>query len=373
MKKTARYYFLLPLSILYGIIVRCRNWLYDVGICPSKEKDTAMLTVGNLTVGGTGKTPHVEYLISHLHEKFNIAVLSRGYKRKTKGYVLADVNSDARQIGDEPFQIHQKFEALPVAVSENRNQGVDKLLEKYKKLDAVILDDAFQHRRINPGLSILLTDYKRLHTRDSMLPGGNLREPAKGSRRADIIIVTKCPPDITPIEMRTIELEVRPSIYHPVYFSSYVYGQLQALFPDEVEKTYTSEKVKKEEASVLLVTGIVNPQMLKEYISGFSDDIHSLEYKDHHNFSKKDLERINKRFNELENADKLIITTEKDAARLIDNKLLPDSLKKYIFVVPISVKILNEKEQLLINKISDYVTENSRNRKSFERFTQDKS
>ena len=179
MKKTARYYLLLPASISYGFITYIRNWLYDIKILPSKEKKIATISIGNITVGGTGKTPHVEFLLSNLSSLFKLSVLSRGYKRKTKGFILADHYSDAKQIGDEPFQIHNKYPEIPVAVCENRNLGVDKLLEAYKDLNAVILDDAFQHRKIRPGLSILLTDYNRLHTRDSMLPGGNLREPSK--------------------------------------------------------------------------------------------------------------------------------------------------------------------------------------------------
>ena len=202
MKKVIRRLLFLPVSFVYGIVMCIRNSLYDFGLLPSKEKNTAVISVGNLTVGGTGKTPHTEFIVSELQSLFRVAILSRGYKRETKGFVLADQKSNALKIGDEPMQMYLKFHGVPVAVSENRSKGIDKLLDLYPTLDAIVLDDAHQHRRIRPGLSILLTDYNRLYTRDSLLPGGNLREPKKqGARRADIIIVTKCPVGMSAIDM----------------------------------------------------------------------------------------------------------------------------------------------------------------------------
>jgi tetraacyldisaccharide 4'-kinase len=362
MKKAFRYLLFLPFSILYGIVTGIRNWLYDIGVLSTEEKGTAIISVGNLTVGGTGKTPHVEFILTELQSLFRVAMLSRGYKRKTKGFVLADQHTDANQIGDEPFQIFQKFSRIPVAVCENRSEGIDKLMALYSNLDAIILDDAFQHRKIRSGLSILLTDYKRLHTRDSLLPGGNLRESVRGSRRADIIIVTKCPADMKPIDMRIIEHEVRPSIYHPVFFSTYVYDEPLPLFIRYADEHWLFKKVKKRNASILLVTGIVSPQMINTYLADYSTDIRSLHFNDHHDFSKKDIMLIEKKFNEIQNQEKLILVTEKDAARLIKNKAVPNSLKYYIFVLPIRVEILNYKETALIKKITDYVAENSGNR-----------
>ncbi|MDD4489644.1 MAG: tetraacyldisaccharide 4'-kinase [Paludibacter sp.] len=362
MKKTLRYLLFLPFSILYGIFTGIRNWLYDIGALSSVEKDTAIISVGNLTVGGTGKTPHVEFIISELQSLFRVAMLSRGYKRDTKGFVLADKNTDANLIGDEPFQIYQKFSNIPVAVCENRSIGIDKLMNLYHNLDAIILDDAFQHRKIRSGLSILLTDYKRLHTRDSLLPGGNLRESVRGSKRADIIIVTKCPVNIKPIDMRVIEHEVRPSIYHQVFFSTYIYDEPLPLFIRYADEHWLFRKIKKRNASILLVTGIVSPQMINNFLAEYSNDINSLHFSDHHDFSKKDLVLIEKKFNEIQNPEKIILVTEKDAARLIKNKAVPNSLKYNIFVLPIRVKILNNKETALIKKITDYVAENSGNR-----------
>ena len=362
MKKAMRYIIFLPFSMLYGIVTSVRNWLYDIGIFAAKDKKTAIISVGNLTIGGTGKTPHVEFIISELQSLFRVAMLSRGYKRKTKGFVLADKNASSIQIGDEPFQIHQKFINIPVAVCKNRSIGIDQLLEIYPNLDAIILDDAFQHRKIRSGLSILLTDFNRLHTRDSILPGGNLRESTKGSKRADIIIVTKCPLELKPIDMRVIEHEVKPSIFHQVYFSAYVYDEPLPLFIKYADEHWLFKKIKKKNAAVLLITGIVSPEMISDHLSAYTSKIESIHFNDHHEFTKKDLLSIEKKFQELNSPDKLILVTEKDAARLIKNKDIPNSLKYHIFVLPIRVKILNNKENILIKRITDYVAENTGNR-----------
>lgn len=356
-----RYILLLPFSILYGIGTSIRNWLYDKGFISIEEKPVALISVGNITVGGTGKTPHAEFILTELQSLFRVALLSRGYKRKTKGFILADTHSDAHQIGDEPLQIFRKFRNIPVAVCENRSEGIDKLIQLFPKLDAIILDDAFQHRRIRAGFSVLLTDYNRLHTRDHILPGGNLREYARGSKRADVIIVTKCPIDIKPIDMRVIEHEVSPDLFHEVYFSSYVYDEPLALFIKQADEHWLFSKIKKRAAGILLITGIVSPRMIHEHLSQYTSDIKCINFNDHHDFTKKDLLLIEKRFNEMNNPEKLILVTEKDAARLLRNKNIPDSLKYHIFVLPIRVKILNNKETSLIKKLTDYVGENSGN------------
>ncbi|GAB1416466.1 tetraacyldisaccharide 4'-kinase [Paludibacter sp.] len=329
----------------------------------SIEKSTAVISIGNITVGGTGKTPHTEYLLSELQSLFRIAVLSRGYKRKTRGFILADEKSNATTIGDEPFQIYQKFPGILVAVCENRSKGIDKLLSIHPNLDLIILDDAFQHRRVKAGLSILLTDYRKIHTRDSILPGGNLRESAKGSKRSDIIIVTKCPSNIKPIDMRIIEHEVQPTLFHQVYFSAYQYDEPLPLFIKYASTHWLFNKIKQRSASILLVTGIVAPQMIYTFLSDYSDDIKTMNFRDHHAFSKKDFMIIEKTFYDISNPEKLILVTEKDAARLISNPELPKSLKYHIFVLPIRVNILNNKETAFFKKITDYVAENTGNRR----------
>lgn len=352
----------LPFSILYGIVTGIRNWLYDIEILSAEEKKTTTISIGNLTVGGTGKTPHVEFILSELQSLFQVAMLSRGYKRKTKGFILADETTDSLQIGDEPFQVFRKFSDIPVAVCENRSKGIDQLLNLYPNLDAIILDDAFQHRKVRSGLSILLTDYNRLHTRDSLLPGGNLRESKKGSRRADIVIVTKCPSKMTPIDMRLIENEVRPTFYHPVFFSTYVYDEPLPLFMHDTQENWLLGKIKKKNASILLVTGIVSPGMITTFLTNYSTDIRSLHFRDHHDFTPKDITLIEKKFHEIENPEKLIMVTEKDAARLIKDNVVSGPLKYHIFVLPIRVEILNNKETAFIKKITDYVAKNSGNR-----------
>lgn len=364
MNNQVRYILLLPVSILYGITVIIRNWLYNTGLLPSAEKAIPTISIGNITIGGTGKTPHAEFLITELRSLYHIGFLSRGYKRLTKGFVLARQNADARKIGDEPYQIYQKFAPIPVAVCENRSRGIDLLQQHHPELELILLDDAFQHRRLRPGFSILLTDYHRLHTRDHLLPGGNLREPTWGSKRADIIIVTKCPQYLSPIEMRVIELEVRPSFYHEVYFSTFVYDEPFPVFIDEIEDYPTFSEIRKNKAGILLVTGIVTPQLIVEYLRGYTPNIYPLQFADHHDFTTTDFDEIEAKFNSLPQSEKMIIVTEKDAARLIKNKAFPKTLKNHIFALPVRVKILNHKEGSLIKKITDYVEENSGNRRS---------
>lgn len=362
MKKSLRYFLLLPFSLLFGLITAARNWLYDNGVLKSESKNTALISVGNITVGGTGKTPHAEFVIRELHSLFRVALLSRGYGRRTKGFYLLNENTNYEMSGDEPFQISQKFPDIPVAVCENRSMGVDKLLELYPNLDAIILDDAFQHRKISAGFSILLTDYNRLHTRDSLLPGGNLRESVKGGKRAGIIVVTKCPDSIKPIEMRVLEHELLLGMHQEVFFSGLSYDEPFPLFIEQAEEHWLFSKIQLKKASVMLVTGIVSNNKITEYLKKFTSDVECISFGDHHDFSKKELQYLEKKFFTNPASEKLILTTEKDAARLINHKDLPETLKKYIFVLPVRVNILNDKENLLIKKITDYVTENSGNR-----------
>jgi len=218
--------------MIYGLIISIRNWLFDKEIIHSSSFKIPIISVGNLAVGGTGKTPHTEFILSAVQDEWNTAMLSRGYMRKTKGFILADKNSNSQLIGDEPYQIYKKFPFITVAVDEKRVRGVKKLQELNSNLELVVLDDAFQHRYIQSGLSILLTDYNNLYSRDLILPAGQLRERKKGSKRAGIIIVTKCPAKIKPIEMRLIELELKPESNQLLFFSTNIYDELIPVFPD---------------------------------------------------------------------------------------------------------------------------------------------
>lgn len=352
---------LFPFALLYGIITGIRNWLFDQGIFPSTLFDIPTISIGNLAVGGTGKTPHVEYILSLLQTEWKTAMLSRGYKRKTKGFLLADKNTNSLLIGDEPFQIYQKFPDVTVSVDEKRVHGVNKLLELIPDLQLVVLDDAFQHRYIQPGLSILLTDYSNLYTRDILLPAGRLREWKSGSSRANIIVITKCPEDMKPIDMRIYEMELKPENNQLLFFSCFRYDELRPVFPDSVHEEWTYQKIKESKAAVLLVAGIVSPEPILNQLSNYTRNVKTLFFEDHYAFHSKDFSLISKQFDTLTQADKIIIVTEKDAARMVTHPNFPESLKSRTFALPIRVEILHDQETLFIQKIKKYVVENSRN------------
>jgi len=359
MVKIVKYTVLFPFSLLYGFISQIRNFIFDKGFAKSTKFDIPTICVGNLAVGGTGKTPHVEYLLTLLQNECQTAMLSRGYKRKTKGFQLADENSNAAIIGDEPFQIQQKFPKVTVAVAEKRVHGVEKLLEQTPDLELVVLDDAFQHRSIQSGFSILLTDYSRLYTRDFYLPAGRLRESKRESKRANIIVVTKCPNDISNSEMLAIQTEIKPQKGQTLFFSTYKYDNLIPVFPD-FERKATNETLLKKDFGILIVAGIVSPQPIVSYLHRYTTQIETLFFPDHHNFSKKDMELLCEKFDSINAKEKIIVVTEKDAARLLSMDY-PDKLKSKTFALPVQIKILNNKEKLFTEKIKHYVRENSRN------------
>jgi len=260
---------LYPISFLYGIGVSLRNKLFDWKFLQSKSFDIPIICVGNIAVGGTGKTPHTEYLIRFLQDRYQVAVLSRGYKRHTKGYILADSESSARTIGDEPYQIKKKFPAITVAVDEKRVRGVENLLKlNTPKVEVVLLDDAFQHRYIEAGMNIILTDYHRLFCDDALLPAGRLREPDKAKNRAQIVIVTKCPADIKPIDYNIIAKRLDLFPYQKLFFSSFLYGNLIPVFPESGNTPRKLNSLKKSE-NILLVTGIASPVVMKEEIEKY--------------------------------------------------------------------------------------------------------
>ena len=348
-----------PLSWLYGLGVRLRNQLFEIGILKSRSFTTPVISVGNITVGGSGKTPHVEYLIRLLKDSCKVAVLSRGYKRKSKGYVLAGKDTPMREIGDEPYQMKTKFPDVYVAVDKNRCHGIDTLTgdEATKDTDVILLDDAFQHRYVKPGINILLVDYHRLIIYDKMLPAGRLREPQNGKSRADIVIVTKCPKDLKPMEYRVIIKAMDLYPYQQLYFSGLRYGGLVPLFPDQAVQARTLGR----NDQVLLVTGIAAPKPLLQEVQAQAQAVKLLAFGDHHPFHKKDLQAIERQFAQLTGPDKLIITTEKDGARLRTNPDLPQTLKPHIYLLPIQVQFLQNQERTFNQNIISYVRTNSRN------------
>jgi tetraacyldisaccharide 4'-kinase len=339
-------------------VVGIRNELFDLKILSSREFDFPIISVGNITVGGTGKTPHTEYIIELLKNKLKIATLSRGYRRKSKGFQLAEDHSTVRQVGDEPLQMKLKYENIVVAVDAKRVRGIEKLLDLPSKPEIIILDDAYQHRYVTPGMNILLTDYTRLITKDSLLPFGRLRESASNRSRANIIIVTKCPPELKPIEERIItkELTIRP--YQNLYFTRLEYGAALPVFRDK--DSFLARTSVLDGRSILLVTGIANPEPLKEYLMHQSHNIQHLCFSDHHNFNPKDIDLISSKFETLPKDDRVILTTEKDMVRLRE-LTVPESLKEYLFYIPLRIKFLNNGARDFEQKIINYVTENKVN------------
>ena len=347
----------LPLSWLYGIAVSIRNLLFETNILKSKAYQIPVISIGNITVGGTGKTPHVEYLIQLLRDKARVAVLSRGYKRKSSGYVLADRASSVSDLGDEPFQMKQKFPDITVAVDKKRTRGIERLTtdEDTKNVEVILLDDAFQHRYVKPGINILLVDYNRMIIHDALLPAGRLREPLTSKNRADIVIITKCPRDLKPMDYRVITKQMDLFPYQQLYFSTIEYEPLQPVFR---EGTQLNNNIS--ECHVLLLTGIASPRPLQDVITPQVASLHPLRYPDHHSFSSKDVAHINHVFEQLP-TPRLIITTEKDAVRLRATEGLSEEVRKSIFTQPIHVSFMLNQENKFNETIIGYVRKNSRN------------
>lgn len=358
-KDITLYRSLLPLAWLYGAGVRLRNFLFDKGILRQHSFPVPVICIGNLTVGGTGKTPHTEYLIRLLRPEYQVAVLSRGYKRKSKGFVLGNPETPIEEVGDEPYQMLHKFPDVYVAVDANRCEGIRRLTDGRTApgTRVILLDDAFQHRYVKPGVNILLTDYNRLVTRDWLLPAGRLREPLEGKRRADIILVTKCPVSLSTEEREALRKEIAPMRKQSLFFTTLVYGRLQALFVASPERRLESLA----DEHVLLLTGIASPASLIGKLSEYTPYVTPLTFPDHHAFDIHDMQRIRAAFETLPQGKRIIVTTEKDAARLIGHPDMGPDLTPFIYVLPIEVSFLDEEEKNMFNQhIIEYVRENSR-------------
>lgn len=338
---------LYPLALLYGAVVWLRNRLYDSGFFSSIEFNVPVITVGNLSVGGTGKTPHVEYLIRLLQYQYRMATMSRGYKRRTQGFVLADERANALRIGDEPMQYHLKFPEIAVSVAEERMTGIPRLLQLRPDVEAIILDDAYQHRSVKAGLTILITDHSRPFYKDFILPYGRLRESRSAYKRADLIIVSKCPPQLSRTEAEEMQQRIRPLPHQEVFFSTVRYEQPYDFF--------TRETISVAGRHVVLVCCIARPEPLVAQVAGMARDVHVLSYQDHHYFIARDLDEIKEAFDNWPVSDKLILTTEKDATRL---HLHADKLKEWgitIAVLPIAVEILLGRQEAFDRRINGFV------------------
>lgn len=343
-----------PLSLLYGLVTGIRNLLFNYRILKQTSFPIPIISIGNITVGGTGKTPHAEYLIRLLVKEFKIALLSRGYKRKTNEFIIASSKSTVSEIGDEPKQIMQKFPDIKVAVSKKRVEGVEKLLLKYPDLNVIILDDAFQHRYIRPGLSILLIDYHRPLSSDNLLPFGDLRENRHEIKRAHIVIVTKTPENITPFDKRMFVNDLNLYPFQFLYFTTFVYGEPLPVFKNNTRKT-DSEFLKNKNTGVLLVTGIVNPRPLYEYISKITQQIILMQFPDHYAYSPGDFVKINEKLHLLKAKNKIIITTEKDAVRISEINNLEKSVKNSLYYIPVEVKFLGNEAQKFNKDLIEFV------------------
>ena len=341
--------FLLPISLVYWLVIGCRNWLFDKQFLRTASFGLPLITVGNLAVGGTGKSPLIEYLAGLLHKKFKVAALSRGYRRRTRGYALVSSHATALEVGDEPLALYRKFPDVPVAVGEERLLAIPELLHDHPETQVILLDDAFQHRSIQAGCSLLLTEYSNLFTRDFYLPTGDLRDLKSRYRAATALIVTKCPIDLSEEKQRSIMAELAPVNGQPVFFTTLAYGSPYHL----TQKQFYSFTGKEE---ILLVTGISNPRPLKQYIEERSATYHQLTYRDHHIFSIEDFNEIRREFEKLPTENRILITTEKDAVRLEKFSAEINGLPWY--VLPVEHRFLfGDKERfdrLVIDFISDF-------------------
>jgi tetraacyldisaccharide 4'-kinase len=337
---------LFPFALVYGGGVVIRNWLYNMKIFKSASFNLPLICIGNLTVGGTGKSPMVELLVNRLKKKYPLAILSRGYRRKTKGYILATSETTANDIGDEPFMFYSKHPELPVAVGEERVYAIPMLLHDHPETKAIILDDAFQHREVTAGLNILLTDYNNLYTSDFFLPTGDLRDARSSAKRAQLVVVTKCSPDITYVEKEQVakSLMLRPK--QELYFSAIGYHTPYHIITKET-------KPLQPDMEALLVTGIARPQAIKKYLDEELRSYNSLSFRDHHIFDIDDLKQIKKEFATLRSKNAIILTTEKDAVRLVK---FGDELNELpLYVLPIETQILFGEEEKLVTTVTAFI------------------
>jgi tetraacyldisaccharide 4'-kinase len=342
---------LTPFSWGYGAGVWLRNTAFNMGILPQEEFDVPVVSVGNITVGGTGKTPHVEYIIEALYRRYHVAVLSRGYKRKTKGFILASNNMTPRDIGDEPYQIFTKYSGLiTLAVCENRRKGIRELLRIDPNINLILLDDGFQHRYVTPKVNIVLVDYNHPPYDDKLMPLGTLREPARSVLRGDIVVVTKCPSDITAMDIRMVKKNLGLFPYQGLYFSNIRYADPVPVFPVQSPQL-TSLQWLREDDAVLCLTGIATPKPLVRYLRQYAASVKVMHFDDHHFFTRRDFTDIFKVYHKLEGKRKFIITTEKDAVRIMNNPYYPPTRRNCIFYIPMKVGFLEMEGSNFIDEL----------------------
>lgn len=332
---------LYPVSKIYGWVMAIRNLMFDKGILLKQHSfDIPVVVVGNIAMGGAGKTPHTEYIVNALRPYYRIGVLSRGYKRRTHGFLLASPQSTVTDLGDESYQIYRKFghHGVMVAVCENRVEGIRRMREADPSLNLIVLDDAFQHRYVKPSVSVVLMEHSRPPYEDHLLPLGHLREPMSALNRADIVVVSKCPDDMKPMETRIFKEHLNLFPYQTLHFSNYIYQELQPLFPESIPQ---SKRLRlsglTQQDFALAVTGVANPVPFIRHLRSDGAKVKIKRYPDHHAFSHSDLQSILRKFSSMKGKRKILITTEKDAMRLIDSPYFPEELRPYSYYLPISV------------------------------------
>ncbi len=328
-------YLLYPFALIYGGIARLRSMLYEWNVYKQIEFDLPLIVVGNLSTGGTGKTPHVAYLIELLQGEYALATLSRGYKRRTNGYLMADENSTAWEIGDEPMFFHYRYSGIRVAVGEDRALAIPEVLMDAPDTACIILDDAYQHRSVKAGCNILLTTYQKPFTEDHLLPMGRLREPVSAYERADIIVVTKCPTNLGEKDRQRLREAIQPLAHQQLFFSTIVYKAIYHLLDLTKELSLSSDM------EVLLLSGIANQDRMLEYVSKQVKEVHTLKYADHYYYREQDLKKIKAKFSAISSAQKIILTTEKDGMRLLLHRDWLIENEVHIYCLPIEIAFLD--------------------------------
>lgn len=351
---TLRKILLFPFAVIYGIITSIRNLLYDWKFLKSKPVDVHTICIGNLAVGGTGKTPHTEYLIRLLQNDYRLATLSRGYKRKSSGFILADENCNAEDIGDEPYQYKTKNPELYVAVDTNRLNGIKRLMDRDNPPNVVLLDDAFQHRALKCELNIVVSEFSNLYIHDCMMPAGHLRESKKGINRADIIIVSKTPEKTTAVEIRNVTKDLKPLAHQHLFFTWLKYGELTG-FQTPSETIDTLNDLFR--YRIVVFTGIGNPEPMITYLKEYSSSVRHIQYPDHHTFTLQNLVDIRAELDAIEGGNKIVVTTEKDAMRLKATDLEDMTNTLPLYVLPIEVDF-KDKTQEFNDIILNYVRTN---------------
>jgi tetraacyldisaccharide 4'-kinase len=331
-----------PLSAIYGLVTGARNKMFDCGLLSQRRFDIPVLVVGNIAVGGTGKTPHTEYLVERLRYRYNIGVLSRGYNRATKGFVLATSKTAAREIGDEPYQIYRKYgRDVMVAVCEDRCKGIEEMRRVDPNLNLIILDDAFQHRYVQPSLSIVLTEYSRPVFKDRLMPAGRLRESPDALQRADIVVVTKCPDTLQPLDYSLMARDLKLLAYQKLYFTQYSYGPLHPVFDDDPDQPVPNLSALGPDDTVVALAGVANPRPFVRHIKQSGVNVKTLIFRDHHNFVRDDIVRLVEKIKSAKNpASTIVVTTEKDAMRLRGFKNMRPGLRRRLFYLPIQVEFI---------------------------------